>query len=196
MSQLMEKFELKHKFAGENLFFTADTHFGHENILSYCNRPFKDLEEMDEAIIENWNAVVPEDGIVFHLGDFAFGTAGVWNDLLDKLNGKIHLILGNHDLKNFPNSCTGRFESVSHEMLIKVGQQSIILNHYPLMSYDGAFRDVWQLFGHIHSGPRHIMDNPKFGYLSPLQYDVGVDNNFFGPVSFEKLQKIMEERQK
>ena len=57
----------------EKIFFTSDTHFGHENIIKYCKRPFKDVKEHDAELIRRWNEKVPEDGIVFHLGDVAFG---------------------------------------------------------------------------------------------------------------------------
>ena len=63
----------QNKFPGENLFFTSDTHFFHEGIIRFCNRPFGSVEEMNETLIRNWNEKVPEDGTVFHLGDFAFG---------------------------------------------------------------------------------------------------------------------------
>ena len=59
----------------EPTFYTADTHFFHANIIKYCNRPYKDPQEMNEAIIANWNAKVPQEGIVYHLGDFSFGGA-------------------------------------------------------------------------------------------------------------------------
>ena len=74
------------------VFFTSDTHFSHYNIINYCARPFKDKNDMDEQLINNWNAVVPENGVVFHLGDFKW--SGSWNTVLDRLNGKINLILG------------------------------------------------------------------------------------------------------
>lgn len=92
--------------SGGKIFFTSDTHFCHKNIISYAGRPFFSTEEMDKALIENWNSVVPEDGIVFHLGDFCFGGNTQWKTIRKKLNGKIYLILGNHDFKNFNQSWT------------------------------------------------------------------------------------------
>jgi calcineurin-like phosphoesterase family protein len=90
----------QNKFSGENLFFTSDTHFFHEGIIKFCNRPFESVEEMNETLIRNWNETVPKDGTVFHLGDFAFGGWREWMSAYNRLNGKIYLILGNHDLKN------------------------------------------------------------------------------------------------
>lgn len=79
------------------VFFTADHHFGHRNIIRYCGRPFADVEEMDRAMVERWNAAVRPGDTVFHLGDFALGSAGRIAELLSALNGYKVLILGNHD---------------------------------------------------------------------------------------------------
>ena len=64
--------DIKYK-DGSKIFFTSDSHFFHENIMKFCHRPFKTIEEQDQTLIENWNKVVPQDGLVFHLGDFAWG---------------------------------------------------------------------------------------------------------------------------
>ena len=81
------------------IFVTADTHFNHENIIKYCNRPFKDVNEMNEVIINNWNSVVSKDDIIYHIGDYGFGTKDELKEIFDKLNGKKYLIMGNHDLR-------------------------------------------------------------------------------------------------
>lgn len=73
----------------------SDTHFGHENIIQYCRRPFANAEIMDENLVENWNSVVKENDIVYHLGDVYFGVNG--RDALPKLKGRKRLVLGNHD---------------------------------------------------------------------------------------------------
>lgn len=92
---------LKINTADVNIFFTSDTHFGHINILNFCERPFKDTDEMDEVIITNWNNKVGKNDIVFHLGDFAFATNKRWQELIHRLNGKIILVLGNHKIIKF-----------------------------------------------------------------------------------------------
>ena len=179
---------------GGNLFFTADTHFGHANIILFNKRPFRDLEDMDRGLVERWNATVPEDGVVFHLGDFCMGGPTEWNELLDRLHGKIYLILGNHDIRNIKQGAMGRFELVSQQMTIRVGDQPIILNHNPFLCYGGSYRDTWQLFGHVHSGPAaHAgLDHPRLKMLFPMQYDVGVDNNDYRPVSFSEVRAKIE----
>ena len=175
----------------ERLFFTSDTHFGHRNIIKYCQRPFSCIEEMDDALIANWNRVVGKDDIIFHLGDFAMGGSAEWSRLLQKLNGKIYLILGNHDLKTI-GAGFSRLEGVAMQMLINVKGQIIYLNHYPFLCYGGAYRNTWQLYGHVHTcHANRGLDVPRLKMLMPMQYDVGVDNNNYSPVSFEQVKKII-----
>ena len=175
----------------ERLFFTSDTHFGHRNIIKYCQRPFSCIEEMDDALIANWNRVVGKDDIIFHLGDFAMGGSAEWSRLLQKLNGKIYLILGNHDLKTI-GAGFSRLEGVAMQMLINVKGQIIYLNHYPFLCYGGAYRNTWQLYGHVHTCHANKgLDVPRLKMLMPMQYDVGVDNNNYRPVSFEQVKKII-----
>lgn len=123
---------MNYKFDGDRLFFTSDTHFNHTNILQYCNRPFKTVDKMNETIITNWNNVVGSDDVVFHLGDFCLGGADEWNKILDRLNGRIYLVLGNHDLKNIRQGFIDRFEHVAMSMCIQVGKKKIYLNHFPI----------------------------------------------------------------
>ena len=85
-------------FPEKKVFFTSDTHFFHTRIIKHVGRPFGSIEEMNEALINNWNRVVPKDGYVFHLGDFCIGKISEWNSILDKLKGNIYLVAGNHDL--------------------------------------------------------------------------------------------------
>jgi calcineurin-like phosphoesterase family protein len=78
-------------------FFTSDTHFGHVNIIAYCNRPFASVPEMNEGLIRRWNDRVGPNDTVYHLGDFAMGPKGVWREYRRRLNGRIVFTLGNHD---------------------------------------------------------------------------------------------------
>lgn len=121
---------MNYKFDGSKVFFTSDTHFYHGNIIRFCNRPFEDVEMMNETIISNWNNTVGLDDTVFHLGDFCLGGSAEWTKILDRLNGKIYLILGNHDLKNLRQGYVDRFEHVTMQMHIEVDKQKIYLNHY------------------------------------------------------------------
>lgn len=90
---------------------------------------------MNETIITNWNNVVGPDDVIFHLGDFCLGGAEEWNKFLDRLNGRIYLVLGNHDLKNIRQGFINRFEHVAMSMCIQVGKKKIYLNHFPYLCW-------------------------------------------------------------
>ena len=186
------KYEIE-TYGKKNLFFTSDTHFFHGRIIELCNRPFHSVEEMNEALITNWNRVVPRDGVVFHLGDFAFGGPDEWNSILDRLNGEIHLILGNHDMRMARTEVMDRFSEVTLQKIISVDGRKILLDHYPFLCYSGENRGEWQLFGHIHSGEHNDSgaDIPRLRHLFRTQYDVGVDNNRFTPLSYGELETII-----
>lgn len=185
--------EKKYKFDPEHTFFTSDTHFGHANIIRFCNRPFKNVEEMDEVLIENWNQVVSDDDTVFHLGDFAFGGSNVWKSIIPRLNGHINLIIGNHDRKNLRQGYMSSFGMVVPQLQIEIEGNPIYLNHYPFLCYGGSYRGVWQLFGHVHSGPNaEGLDISRLKTLFPTQYDVGVDNNDYAPISYREVKAKIE----
>ena len=187
------------KEEAEHLFFNSDTHFGHENIIKFCNRPFKATQEMDEVLVKNWNNVVGPDSIIFHLGDFAFGGSQLWNDILKQLNGHKILIIGNHDIKNLRQGYMRYFDAVLPQAQLQIEERSVYLNHYPFLCYGGSYRKeenaVWQLFGHCHSGPNSTgLDSDRLKYCFPYQYDVGVDNNNFTPVSWKQIKEIISQR--
>ena len=184
------------KFNAEHTFFTSDTHFNHANIIKFCNRPFKDVEQMNDVMIANWNSVIGKDDTVFHLGDFCLGGAAEWTKILDRLNGKIYLIMGNHDLKNIRQGFISRFEHVAMQMRIEIGKKRIYLCHYPFLCFEGSYKDdVWQLFGHVHTRRSNSgIDAGRLQYLYPTQYDVGVDNNNFTPVSFGQVKRIINKQ--
>ena len=181
-----------------NIFFTSDTHFGHDNIIKYCSRPFKNSEHMNEEIIKNWNSKVGPNDIVFHLGDFIFGNIENFKSIRERLNGKIYLIMGNHDWKILnQNIIDNEFEGVYQQLRIVIDGQTIYLNHFPFLTFDGIYREkkTWQLFGHVHSNkhnPKSSPDSDRLKYLLPTQYDVGMDNNYYYPISFDEVKTIIE----
>ena len=183
----------------DNTFFTADTHFYSAGIIKHRPR-FSSIEEMNEVLIRNWNEVVPEDGIVFHLGDFATELPkATLIELINQLNGTILLIKGNHDdvgiyrCKEIQETTRLRFLGYQWELWMK--RKKILLNHYPYLCYEGEHEGTWQLFGHVHSGSDETgYDIPRLQHLLPFQYDVGVDANFYRPVSFGELKEIMMEQ--
>ena len=193
-----DKLKPRNTLSGKNVFFTSDTHFDHTSILRHCNRPFDNIEEMNQALIENWNRVVGKNDLVFHLGDFAFGGAEVWNRFLDQLNGRIVLVVGNHDIYHLRAEMIERFEQVAFELYVVIDNQPIFLNHHPFLSYGDSHGKVWQLFGHVHTrgnGVGKEKDKQRLPLLMATQYDVGVDNNNYTPVSFERVKEIINARQ-
>ena len=185
----------------EKTFFTSDTHFGHANIIKYCARPFENTEEMDKVLIENWNKKVPKDGLVYHLGDFAWGTINYWERIREQLNGEIILIYGNHDDRLLYNERMHRlFKEVTPQKKVWFDKTCIYMNHYPFLCFGGAWEGLdatWQLFGHVHSNPRSEegLDHKRLVNCFPTQYDVGVDNNNFTPISFDEVSKIITNQQ-
>lgn len=195
-----EKHILQFTTQKNNIFFCSDMHFNHANIIKYAMRPFKDADEMNAALIKNWNSVVKPDDIVFCLGDFMFGNINRFWEFRSRLNGKIYLIHGNHDYKLMDEgNIEGAFEMVTSQLNITVDGQKIYLNHFPMLTFDGIYKEkpTWQLFGHVHSNKEHPGTSPdikRLDYLLPFQYDVGIDNNNYTPISFAEVKTIIEKQ--
>lgn len=157
---------------------------------------------MDEALIENWNSVVKPNDWVFNLGDFAFAPNWRWIEILARLNGRHVLILGNHDTIRWPGDEVMKlFHRVEQQMILKIDERFVYLNHYPFLCYGGAYRSpgsaVYALHGHVHSGPYcGGKDCDRLNIRFPYQYDVGVDNNNYTPVSWEQIKEIIDNQVK
>lgn len=178
-----------------DLFFTSDTHYGHANIIRYCNRPFGSPEEMHETMIERWNSKVKPGDVVYHIGDFAMrmGVPEV-ETIVRRLQGEVHLVLGNHDLKNKSvlRAC-GFAEKVPYKEL-KVGEQKIVMCHYPFLTWNKSHHGSWDLHGHCHGTlkPRSCPFCQKTEESTARRMDVGVDCWNFYPISFEEVRQQME----
>lgn len=130
-------------------YFVSDTHFNHENIIKYCNRPFKDSKSMNEKIIANWNAIVGDDDIVYHLGDVGLGNRDELKTIIPQLKGHKFLIKGNHDTRNnqFYREL-GFVEVYDHPIIIK---DFIVLSHEPMpFVMNQMYHNV---YGHVHDSP-------------------------------------------
>jgi calcineurin-like phosphoesterase family protein len=160
--------------------FSSDTHFNHKNIIKYCNRPFDSVEEMNEGIVKNWNAVVTPEDTVWHLGDVTWGHFD-----MNRLNGKKNLILGNHDSED---RITQYFEEVYiyHELKGLIPKRrAIVLFHYPIESWNGKFYGSLHLHGHCHN----TINNTGL-----LRFDMGVDCWDFKPVTIEAVLALESKR--
>ncbi len=169
--------------------FTADTHFGHAKIIGYCSRPFSSAAEMDAALVARWNSRVSPNDTVWHLGDFTlFGDREAMGRYRKRLNGKIHLVRGNHDKRGIDLS--GIFESVGDlsEITISLGgaNQRVVLCHYALRVWPHSHRGAWHLYGHSHGT---LEDDPH-----ALSVDVGVDCWKYAPVSAAQISARMKRK--
>jgi calcineurin-like phosphoesterase family protein len=167
------------------VFFTSDTHFGHENIIRTCQRPFQDIAEMDEVLVSRWNDCVGPDDTVYHLGDFCFRNSLGADTYLRQLNGKIHLIAGNHDDETVAHHAS-LFASISLIREIFLGEHRIVLCHYPMREWHGSWRNSWHLFGHVHGRLNH----QPHGF----SLDVGVDSHDFRPWSYDEIELLFGRR--
>lgn len=148
------------------IYFTSDTHFNHENILSFCHRPFTGLNSMNEGLIENWNSRVNKDDTVYHLGDFAMGPKELHAGFLKRLNGKKILVRGNHDSKkhHIAYLTEGLWQAVTTHVLEQIDGLNIYMSHIPPKEVDPykdryyppdlttqpfPIYDYW-LCGHVH----------------------------------------------
>ncbi len=159
------------------IYLISDTHFYHDNIIKYCNRPFKDYKEMNRVLIDNWNKVVSEKDVVYHLGDFAKGEVYL-KELVSKLNGKIYLLRGNHDKKNIKFYKECGLEVIRNKT--KLEEYKVILSHSPLL--DGEIPEGYvNIHGHIHNND---LDDC---YLKDRHINVSVENIGYKPVEIEEL---------
>ena len=133
------------------IFYIADLHLQHSNIIKFDKRPFTTVEEMDDALISNWNAVVDKGDHVYHLGDFCWGKKDAWIKYLKLLNGNIHIIKGNHDLKDYPSDVKKYIvEAVDYKEITDCGRH-VIMCHYPIMCYKASYNpNCYMLHGHTH----------------------------------------------
>ncbi len=189
----------------ENIFVTADHHFGHENIIGFCNRPFQTVYEMDMTLIENWNKIVKPTDTVIHLGDFTLGNWKVAEGYFKRLNGNIK-VLGNswhHDKRWLSKDYYGpiqleyldtkvNVEIIPPMVVLEIPEMgaseyplAITLCHYPLAEWDRKHHGAWHLHGHSHA-----KYNPDRGEFI---LDVGVDNMNYYPISLGNVLGIMYE---
>ena len=157
--------------------FTADTHFGHSNIIGHCARPFATVAEMDAELVARWNSVVQPDDNVWVIGDFAFrGTKGPGEYLL-RLKGQKHLVIGNHD--SAATCAAPGWASVQQMAEITVEHQRLILCHYSMRVWPRSHHGALMLYGHSHGqlpGDRQSLD-------------VGVDCWGYRPVSLTEIRQ-------
>lgn len=169
------------------IWFTSDTHLGHENVLGFCDRPWASIQAMNDELIDKINELVAPGDTLYHLGDYSFKmTLADAAELRKRINCKdIHLITGNHDKDWTQPAVKGTFKVEKPICVLKVEGKKLILSHYPIADWQGMAYGSIHLHGHIHSvGPAYNEANRDRGIF---RYDVGVDANGFRPVSLDEI---------
>ena len=167
-------------------YYIADPHFGHENILKMCRRPFGSIEDMNEALIAAWNGRVTGNDTVFILGDLFFRCDDP-ESILTRLKGKKRLIVGNHDSSWMDRVDLIRyFVSVDPYLEITDGSRLLTLCHYPLLTWKHKLRqNSFMIHGHIHNDT--TSDFFPLLAIRERALNAGVDINGFRPVTFGEL---------
>ena len=179
----------------DKLFMTSDSHLGHYHICKYCHRPFQSRSDMDQTLIKNWNAVVPEDGIVVHCGDFMLPhneDIKEYNKYLNQLHGRVLLLRGNHDRASL-DWVSDKLIAVRDQAMIVVDGVKIFAQHYPCAAFNGDYH----VYGHIHTladGTCYGIDGDVTKVMGKNTYDVGVDQNGYTPVSYWQLCDIFRKK--
>lgn len=185
------------------LFFTSDTHFYHELAIQHNNRPFASVEEMNEALIENWNYRVRPGDIIYFLGDFYLGKGNQDTQVkqilgvLSRLNGQIVFIKGNHDHSKIWKKVLPQAKKIikfDKMMDLKIkdpdcvesgGNQFLVLCHNALLTWNRAHYGAWDLYGHSHGNLKGTRGK---------QLDVGVDCHDYYPISYEEVKHFMSNK--
>ena len=144
------------------IFYIADWHYGHANCIHFDNRPFKNVDEMNKALIYNWNSVVSPEDTVYILGDMFWCNAVEAIEVLDKLNGQKFLVKGNHDRCKDANF-NKRFARIDEYMEIKDNVRDVVLCHYPIHCFKNHFYVWYHLYGHVHTSFEYnMMEHDKY----------------------------------
>ena len=161
-----------------NIWYTGDTHYFHKNIIKYCNRPFKNVEEMNSVMVERWNEVVKKKDTVYHVGDFGLGSYAMLKEIFDRLNGRKIIIRGNHD-RSITSLLKMGWEVHKQPFIL---DNDIVITHNPIVdssikTYQYLLRSEVNICGHVHEKWKRKGNS----------YNVGVDVWKFRPVSLDEI---------
>lgn len=167
-------------------FFSSDYHLGHNNILKYDSRPFKDIHHHDEMIIANHNKVVGLNDDFYFLGDFSFNDKKT-QEYLSRLNGNKFFINGNHDNKDTINLYKKYGTYLGNLVEVSINYQNIVLCHYAMRVWRASHKKTWHLYGHSHG---NLPDD-----ANSRSFDVGINCHNYFPIEFREVQKIMSKKE-
>lgn len=168
------------------IYFTSDNHFYHENIIKLSKRPFKNCDDMHSNLIKNWNDTVSNDDEVYIIGDFAYrGDALKVNHILEILNGKKYLVIGNHDKYLYHDEFnTNLYEWIKDYYILNYNKIKFVMFHYPILEWADYYKNSIHIYGHVHNS-----NSERLNILGKKAYNVGVDVNNYRPVSIEDIIK-------
>jgi calcineurin-like phosphoesterase family protein len=168
-----------------NTWFTADFHLGHANIIRYCGRPFRTVEEMDQAILECLNAWVKANDILYFLGDFCIGNQARIVEYRRRIRcKKIFAVPGNHDKQ--ARKLKEEFSWLDNLAEVSINGQPIVLCHFALRVWNRSNHGSWHLYGHSHG---RLVEVPR-----SLSMDVGVDTHDLRPWHFDEIADIVKKK--
>lgn len=180
----------------KNTYFISDPHFGHKNIIKYANRPFESVDNMNETIIKNWNNLIKPNDEVYILGDVSLTNQEETNKILNRLNGRLYLIKGNHE-KSVMSSKENRdrFEWIKDYYELKYeynGKRNmIVMCHYAMRVWNKSHHGSYHLYGHSHDS----LEYEQWG----KSMDVGIDSaarvlGEYRPFTFDEVDGILSQR--
>jgi len=178
-----------------NIWFTADTHFGHANVIRYSNRPWAMVNDMNDGIIERWNTCVKPGDTVYHLGDLCLTTKiDVVDEWLGRLNGTIRFIRGNHDnwlkkIDKLKNRDKIKWVKDYAERTFRVDgkKYKFVLSHFPFLFWHGSHYGSIMLHGHCHGSAQPFNEKVR-------RMDVGIDCNNWYPILLQNIVTILEDK--
>ena len=172
--------------------YISDMHFGHEDIIAFDSRPFRDTRHMDSSMISRWNKKVQDNDDVYIIGDVCYQNAASAESYLHRLKGKKHLIIGNHDKEILNNSRALKYFVDEPQQIRAISDERdgrrymLCLCHYPLAEWEGKSRGYYHIYGHIHA-----LRNHAYYYMSYEEraLNAGTMINGYEPVSLGELIK-------
>jgi len=181
----------------KNIFVTSDTHFSHFNIIKYCNRPFNNIQEMNEILIKNWNECISNSDLVFHLGDFQMiNDYNILYKHLSRLNGDKVLLLGNHDYMTIEQYLNAGFIDVQQRWEGIINNNRFVMSHYQMMTWNWSHKGSINLYGHEHDRQQKIPNHEIYNklHISEKKFNVCVDANNYKPVNINIIISLMNKR--
>lgn len=172
------------------IYYVSDLHLGHSSAINMCNRPYLSVEQMNENLIEKWNNKIKKNDIVYFLGDFSMKLSKERVlDYLARLNGVKYFLKGNHDKWSFLKEAKEKgliqdyFDSYKE---INDNGRFVILCHYPLVTWNGMYRNSYHLYGHVHQN-----------IVEPIsrRYCVCVEVTDYEPKTLDELIQSQEPRE-